>query len=78
MINDTRWGSVYKMLLKYVALCKATTQFRECSFKFATRQLVSNFERVDDNKPYDHGTIIELNNIVLRRLIIMYTLKVRY
>jgi hypothetical protein len=58
--NDTRWGSVYKMMLKYVALCEATNHFRDCSFKAATRNLVPSFERVDDDEPSEHETILEM------------------
>ncbi len=42
-VTDTRWGSVYKMMLKYVALCEATNHFRDCSFKAATRNLVPSY-----------------------------------
>ena len=48
------------MMLKYVALCEATNHFRDCSFKAATRNLVPSFERVVDDEPSEHETILEM------------------
>ena len=58
--NDTRWGSTYRMLLKYVSLCEATNHFRNCAFKAGTRNLVPSCQRVDDDLPSDHEIIIEM------------------
>ncbi len=62
--NDTRWGSVYKMLLKYTKLCDATNHFRDCSFKSSTRSLIPSFERLHDDEPSEHETIIELISLL--------------
>ena len=58
--NDTRWGSVYKMLKKYIELCEETNHFRDCAFKAATRNLVPSFDRVEDDQPCEHETIVEM------------------
>ena len=58
--NDTRWGSTFRMLLKYLALCEATNHFRDCAFKRDTRNLIPSFEPPDDYGPSEHDTILEM------------------
>ncbi len=41
-------------------LCEATNHFRDCSFKAATRNVVQSFERVVDDEPSEHETILEM------------------
>lgn len=58
--NDTRWGSTYRMLLKYKKLCEATNNFRDCAFKVGTRNLVPLYQRLIDDQPSEHEIIVEM------------------
>ena len=52
--NDTRWGSTYKMLEKYLKLCEATNHFRDCAF------IIPTFQRADDEQQSEHEIIFEM------------------
>jgi len=58
--NDTRWGSTYRMLLKYIKLCDATNHFRDCAFRAGTRNLVPVFQRLNDEEQSEHEVIVEM------------------
>ena len=58
--NDTRWGSTYAMLVKYLKLSEATNHFRDCSFKAGTRNLIPKLERLDDEQLSEHEVILEM------------------
>ena len=58
--NDTRWGSTYAMLVKYLKLSEATNHFRDCSFKAGTRNLIPTLERFDDEQLSEHEVILEM------------------
>lgn len=58
--NDTRWGSTYRMLEKYLKLCEETNHFRDCAFKAGTRNLIPTFQREDDEQQSEHEIILEM------------------
>ena len=58
--NDTRWGSTYRMLEKYLKLCEETNHFRDCAFKAGTRNLIPSFQRADDEQQSEHEIILQM------------------
>ena len=67
--NDTRWGSTYAMLQKYLELCKATNHFKECSFSRSTKNLIPIYKLDEDSDNEEatlteHDKIVELTNLL--------------
>ena len=58
--SDTRWGSTYRVLVKYIKLCDATNHFRDCALRAGTRNLVPVYQRLNDSEQSEHEVIVEM------------------
>ena len=59
--QDTRWNSIFEMILRYLELCEKTNHFRSCvGLSAGTRTLVPTHEGADN----EHDKIKELHEIL--------------
>ena len=59
--QDTRWNSIYCMLLRYLEMCESTDHFKEyIEWNNSARALIPTHKGVD----YEHGEIKKLSTIL--------------
>lgn len=59
--QDTRWNSIYRMLLRYLEMCESTDHFKECiGLNASTRALIPTHEGADN----EHDEIKKLSMIL--------------